>query len=240
MLEFDVDLTPRADGIATLHFVSAHRLNLLTGSLIDRLLEVVDALAADPPRVVVIEGGAQAFSGGAHIGELSQLSDDAVVDLVGREVALFRAVEALPCITIAALRGPCVGSGLELALACDFRVAADDVRCGVPEVALGFPAPVQRLTRFLTVGTAKELIFSGRLVDAHEAKQLGLFQDVVDRSVLVEAVDALAHRHRQLAPNAVRATKRLLDRAATLDVELEQLILQETARALAEAGEKRA
>lgn len=233
MLEHEVDTTVHDDGVITVRFVSSHRLNLMTGAMIDRLLEVVAAVADDRPRVVVVKGGDTAFSGGADTTELGGLADAEVIDLVRREIALFRAVELLPCITVAELRGPCIGSALELALACDFRVAADDVRIGVPEVALGFPAPVQRLARFLPLGLAKDLIFSGRLVGAHEAERMGLIHQVVPVGGLPAAVDAVVDRYRRLEPPAVQATKRLLDRAAFLDLDLQTAILDESSQALA-------
>lgn len=131
---------------------------------------------------------------------------------------------------IAKLHGFTFGVGLELALACDFRIAADDAVLGLPEVTIGMipgSGGTQRLARMIGIGRAKDLIMRGRRVRAREAEDLGIVTEVVSPEGLDEAADAVTDELMQLSPLALAMAKRVLDRAydmpLALGLELEGL-----------------
>jgi 2-oxoglutaroyl-CoA hydrolase len=138
------------------------------------------------------------------------------------------APERCPKPVIARLRGYVLGIGLELALACDFRLAADDVQLGLPEVRIGMipgSGGTQRLVRLVGLGRAKDMIMRGRRVGAHEALALGLVTEVVAPEALDAAVDRLLAELAELSPLALATAKRVLNQAydaplhAGLDIE---------------------
>jgi methylglutaconyl-CoA hydratase len=211
------------DGLATLTLNRPAALNALSRALAADLLATLRDLAVRPElRVVVVRGaGERAFCTGADLKERATLTPDER----GAHTALIRAaaeaLAALPVPTIAALRGYTLAGGLELALACDIRLAADDTVCGLTEVLIGiFPGaggPV-RLPRVVGPGKARELIFSGRRIDAAEALACGLVERVVPAAELGTAALALAGQIRDAAPLAVRAVKQVLDFALDLPI----------------------
>lgn len=166
-------------------------------------------------RVVVMAGaGERAFCAGADLKERRGLSADERSAHTAEIEAAAEAIAGLPMPTIAAVRGFALAGGAELAIACDLRVAASDAELGFPEVRIGiFPGAggVQRLPRLVGLGAARDLLFTGRRVDAQEAYRIGL----VDRLVAPEALDAaaaeLALTIAANAPLAVRAVKAALE-----------------------------
>jgi enoyl-CoA hydratase/carnithine racemase len=177
-----VTVTLERDGqVATLRFASDHPMNVFTVDTLEALRDKVGEVAKDlAVRVLVITGKDTVFSGGADLTYLRSLSDAEYQHYIATEYALFAEVEDLPVVTVAAIAGPCVGNATELALACDFRICAADVRIGLPEMKVGFVSPAQRLTAYVGIGKAKELIYGGRLVPAAEARELGLVTTVTD------------------------------------------------------------
>ncbi|MGH9303352.1 MAG: enoyl-CoA hydratase/isomerase family protein, partial [Acidimicrobiales bacterium] len=169
-------------------------------------------LATDPPGAVVIWGGERCFSAGADVSEFEGPERAAeVASVFHRSLG---ALAALGRATIAVITGFALGGGLELALACDFRLAADNARLGQPEVLLGVipgGGGTQRLARLVGPSVAKELIFTGRQVHADEALALGLVNKVAPPESVFEAGMELA---RALARGAVAAqalAKRAID-----------------------------
>jgi enoyl-CoA hydratase/carnithine racemase len=207
-IESRVELERREDGrIARLRFSSTHRMNVMTLDTLERMLAAVDEIARDPDlRVLVVAGGDDVFSGGADLEMMRGLSDEAYKAYVATEYELFRKLEALPCLTVAALAGPCIGNAAEIALACDFRIARADLRFGYPELIVAFVAPAQRLSQYVGIGKAKELIYEGKLLRAEEAERLGLVTAVVDGD-LDAAVEEAAERYARIAPFSVPLTK---------------------------------
>lgn len=211
------------DGLATLTLNRPAALNALSREFAAALVAALRELAARPDlRVVVLRGaGERAFCTGADLKERATLSADekgAHTALIGAAAA---ALAALPVPTIAAVRGYALAGGLELALACDIRLAAADAAFGLTEVTIGiFPGaggPV-RLPRVVGPGKARELIFSGRRIDATEALACGLVERVVPPADLDDTVATLAGQIRDAAPLAVRAVKRVLDVASDLPI----------------------
>ena len=145
---------------------------------------------------VVLWGGPKLFAAGADVKAMALLADDEVDSWVGALGSACDALEELPKVTIAAINGFALGGGCELALACDLRFAAEDARLGQPEVHLGLmpgAGGTQRLPRIVGEGRAKDLVLSGRHVDAAEAASIGLVTRVHPAAdVYTEAVRAAA------------------------------------------------
>jgi enoyl-CoA hydratase len=214
------------------------------------LAAVVDRLAADPDvRCVVFQGAGRMFSAGADIRALARgvggpEGPDAAADYVARLQRVFTAVADLPVPAIAAIHGVAAGGGLELALACDLRLAGESARLGLPEVGIGLvPAGggTQRASRLLGPGLAARLVLEGELHDAAEALRIGLVQHVVADADVPEAGLRLAQRIAARPRATLAAAKRCLAAAGTargFGVELaaarELLATPETARLLAE------
>jgi enoyl-CoA hydratase len=182
-------------------------------------------------RCVVLTGaGDRAFIGGADLEYMSQVTPDQAREFaaVGHEVG--RLLETMPKPTIAAVNGYALGGGCEVALACDIRYASSNAKLGQPEVSFGLIpgwGGSQRLARTTTLGFAKELIFTGRYVDAEEALRRGLVDAVVD-PVLDKALES-ARQIARNSPSAVAAAKELCNRslqgrhAANLAAECERI-----------------
>lgn len=214
-----VTLERSSDGqVATLRFASDHPLNVLDTPTLEDLLTRVREVAADRAiRVLLVTGAGAVFSGGADLNDLNRLDDDAYRHYIATEYRLFAEVEALPLVTVAVIAGACVGNGTELALACDFRICATDTRIGLPEMRVGFVAPAQRLSCYVGLGKAKELLYGGRLLPADEALGLGLVTAVTDD--LAGEADRAARRYAGYAPTALAVTKRGLHRCYGIDAD---------------------
>jgi enoyl-CoA hydratase len=202
------------------------KLNALNRALLAEVGRAVSELAARPvstrPRVVILTGaGDKAFAAGADVAELSSLGVEAARSLSEHGQRVGRVLEEAPFPVIAAVNGFALGGGCELALACDFIHASDRARFGQPEVSLGLVpgfGGTQRLLRRVGVGRARELVTSGRTVDAGEAKAIGLANEVHPHGELLERVKGLARTIAEKAPLAVAAAKRLLLRGESIDL----------------------
>ena len=152
--------------------------------------------------------GDKAFVAGADIGQLRERKAPEAFRRINQ--AAFRHVEEFPAPTIAAIRGWALGGGCELALACDLRIATESARFGQPEVGLGIipgAGGTHRLERLVGLGKARELIFTGAIIDAAEALRIGLVNRVVPDSELLTATDELAKQIAKNSPGAVRLAK---------------------------------
>ena len=173
-------------------------------------------------RAVVVYGGPKVFAAGADVKEMAAWSYQEMVDRSAALQASFTAVARIPKPTIAAITGYALGGGCELALCCDLRIAGDNAKLGQPEILLGIipgAGGTQRLTRLVGPSRAKELIFTGRFVDADEALRIGLVDRVVAPDDVYSAAFDLA---RQLADGpayALRAAKEAIDRGLEVDLE---------------------
>ena len=157
------------------------------GAVLEQLHAAATELSEDPPGAVVLWGGRRIFAAGADIMELGEGGAEAVGANFARALG---ALAELPRATIAAVNGVALGGGLELALACDFRVCAEDSRLGLPEVLLGLipgGGGTQRLPRLIGSSRAKELIFTGRQVRAEEAHAIGLVNRLVAPDYVLES-----------------------------------------------------
>ncbi|GAA1892843.1 enoyl-CoA hydratase-related protein [Lapillicoccus jejuensis] len=173
-------------------------------------------------RAVVVWGGEKVFAAGADIKEMQTMS---YTDMVDRSAALqssLTAVARIPKPTVAAITGYALGGGCELALACDFRVAADDAKLGQPEILLGIipgAGGTQRLSRLVGPARAKDLIYSGRFVAADEALAIGLVDRVVPKAEVHDTAVAWMRTFAAGPAYALRAAKEAVDRGLETDLD---------------------
>jgi len=201
-------------------------MNLVTDDLLDEFdaaLATLEQAAPGDVRVVVLTGaGSRAFSAGSDVKGFESHRGAAGRPHFAREEAVMTRLANLPMPTIAAIDANALGGGLEIALACDIRVASESAKLGLPEVRLGVTpgaGGTQRLPRAVGVARAKELTLSGRIIDAHEAQQIGLVSQVVPAGQAREAADGMAAEIAERGPLAVREVKRLIDQSLELDID---------------------
>jgi enoyl-CoA hydratase len=206
-------LTERNEGGVTLLRLNNGPMNPLSKAVLGALGTAARAVSADAAvKAVVIAGGEKAFAAGADIKEFGDQAAAREVAAAFRDA--FDAVAAIPRPVIAAIHGYALGGGLELACACDFRVAGETARVGQPEILLGIipgAGGTQRLTRLVGPARAKDLVFSGRQVRADEALAMGLVDRVVAPG---EEEHAALHWASELGKGAVAAmarAKRVID-----------------------------
>ncbi|MFD3162928.1 enoyl-CoA hydratase/isomerase family protein [Herpetosiphon sp. NSE202] len=179
------------------------------------------AASATGVRVVVLSGEGPVFSAGIDLGDLLDLPNRygehwlrQMRTITDDWQALTTRIERLEIPTIAVLHGMCLGLGLEIALACDFRIAANGTKLALPETRLGIVPDVggtTRLTRLVGVGRAKELIMTGRMFSAADAERWGVVNQVADAGSLDQVVHAFADELILAAPLAVGMAKRVID-----------------------------
>ncbi len=217
------------------------KLNALNAALLSELGSALDALRDDAEvRVIILTGaGDRAFAAGADIAELSQLTPIAARDYGTRGQALFRQMELYPKPILAAINGYALGGGLELALACTLRLAADTAKLGQPEVKLGLLPGYggsQRLPRLVGTGQALEMLLTGEPITAAEGLRLGLLNHVVAPGELLAKTEAMAHQIAANGPLAVRLCLEAVHRGAAMSLD-EGLAFESNLFALACASE---
>ncbi|MDX2378284.1 MAG: enoyl-CoA hydratase/isomerase family protein [Acidimicrobiia bacterium] len=179
------------------------------------LAEIAEAAAwfdTTDASIVIVTGEGRAFSSGFDLREFADTGPESA-DL-GRVMA--DSMERMRALSIAAIKGPCVGGGIVLAAVCDLRVAADDTVFSIPEVDLGIPLAwggIPRLTREIGPALTRELVLTCRPFDAEEARSIGFVNRVVPRAELESVVDELAEQLARKAPAVVAATKRQVHEA---------------------------
>jgi enoyl-CoA hydratase/carnithine racemase len=204
-----------ADGhVATVTLDSPGKLNAVSVAMWQELRNVFESLQGDSiVRCVVVRGAGGNFAAGADVEEFPAVRFDEVsgrrfhLEILGAAVDAIRNV---PQPVVAAIDGVCVGGGLEIALACDLRVAAEGARIGAPTGRLGFPFALPELRPLLELvgpAVAAELLIAGRLLDSHEAYAKGLVQRVVARDQLDAAVDETVRGILAGSPLAARLNK---------------------------------
>jgi enoyl-CoA hydratase/carnithine racemase len=211
------------DSIAYVTLDNQARLNTLSSAVMDEFVDAVAGLAVrDTLRAVVLTGaGSRAFVGGADVDEMAQIASPAEARaFIGKVHACCAAVRDLPVPVIAVIRGWCLGAGLELAAACDLRLADETARFGMPEVKLGIPSVVEAALLPGLIGWARtrEMLLFGEVIDAAEALRIGLIDACMPAAELDAAVSGRLTSLLTGAPRAVRLQKALIRRWEDLTV----------------------
>jgi enoyl-CoA hydratase len=229
-MEFRYIIYEKNDGIATITLNRPEVLNVFSREVVEEILRALgDAGNDENVRVIVLTGaGEKAFSAGADIKSMVGMTalKARELSLMGERLCL--ALENAEKPTIAALNGYAVGGGLEVAMSCDLRIASENVRVGQTEVNIGLIpgwGGTQRLTRLVGIGRAKELVFTGKMIDAKTAMQLGIVNMVVSLDKLKETVRQVALELASKAPIAVKVAKSLINKGA--DVSLDSALALE-------------
>jgi len=209
-------------GIATIR-LDRPKMNALNGQLQREIGAAAAEVSADPEvHAVILYGGERIFAAGADVKEMSEASPAEIMDLAAGIQAAFKAVAHIPKPVVAAITGYALGGGLELALCADFRVLGEGAQVGQPEILLGIipgAGGTQRLPRLIGVSKAKDLVYSGRFVNATEALAIGLADLVVADADVYTAAQDMAARYVNGAPLALRAAKQAVDAGMGVDLD---------------------
>ncbi|MEI8412438.1 MULTISPECIES: enoyl-CoA hydratase/isomerase family protein [unclassified Kribbella] len=210
-----------SDGVGTIR-LDRPKMNALNVQVQEEIrAAALEAAANDEVRAVVIYGGERVFAAGADIKEMADMSYADMVKRSGPLQSSLSAVAAIPKPTVAAITGYALGGGCELALCADYRIAAEDAKLGQPEILLGIipgAGGTQRLSRLIGPSKAKDLIYTGRFVDAAESLSLGLVDKVVPAAEVYDAAVAWAGQFARGAALALRAAKEAIDSGLGVDL----------------------
>ncbi|WP_067505556.1 enoyl-CoA hydratase/isomerase family protein [Actinoplanes sp. TFC3] len=209
------------DGIGTVQ-LRRPPMNALNTQVQEELREAAQAAAVSPDvRAVVVYGGEKVFAAGADITEFTTTTFPEMTVRASALSSAFDAVARIPKPVVAAITGYALGGGCELALACDWRVVADDAKLGQPEIKLGIipgAGGTQRLARLVGPARAKDLVFSGRMVDAGEALRIGLADRVAPAADVYATAVELVRPYLNGPALALRAAKQAIDGGLSLDL----------------------
>ena len=215
-LNFDID----DEGVAKLELSRPDSLNSLNEALRSDLHEAFNLLEKEQVKVVTLWGEGKAFCAGADVNEFLEIQPENYSQFMGD---FFNLPEKFPAPTVAVIDGYALGGGLELAMACDLRVASRRSRLGQPEIGLGIipgGGGTQRLTRLIGMGRAKELIMTGKQIKAEDAKDWGLVNKVVDAEDLEETLENFIEPLVNGPKKGLRMAKKVIDQGARTDLRL--------------------
>lgn len=220
-----VDLR-KAGNVATVRFVTEGGVSIFSSRVMGELGNIIDEIAKDSHvRFVVFRGDGKTFVAGADISEMSHFREEDGLAFARKGHHVFDAIEAMPQVTFAAINGHCVGGGCELSLACDFRIAVAAAKLGQSESKLGLIpgwGGTKRLPKLVGLGKARRLMFSGELISAEQALQIGLVDEIV---ATPEALDeCLKKWMKELSTGAPAAINRIKQALLNRD-EMEQFAL---------------
>jgi len=223
IMEFEHIIFEIESTLATITFNRPKALNALNGALIDELSMALDDIAANEDiRVLILTGaGDKSFVAGADINELAAFNPLEAKLFSNKGHRAIHKLQALPIPVIAAVNGFALGGGSEIALACDFIYASKNAKFGLPEITLGIIpgfGGTQRLPRLIGKNLAKELIFTGKMIDAVEAKQIGIVNQVHEAEDLMGAVQKTANQIALKGKASLRAAKEAINKG--MDVNL--------------------
>ncbi len=209
------------DGVCIVTINNPGSLNALNTAIIDELELLMESISSDDTiSVVIITGAGRSFVAGADIEEMARMNSIEGREFGRKGAMLFRQIETLPKPVIAAVNGFALGGGCELALACDIRVASEKAKFGQPEVTLGITPGFSgcvRLPRTVGIGMAKEMIYTGRVIDANEALRVGLVNSVTTPELLMESAIGIAKKIAMNAPKAVKFSKEAINKSYEME-----------------------
>ena len=200
-------------GVARIFLNRPEKSNALNSVFLNLLCQEIEGLSKDGTLcVAVLAGRGRAFCGGADVKELSQLNAGNAGAFVEKIHRVCQAIRALPVPVVARLHGAVIGAGLEIAAACDLRIAAKGTRFAMPEVRLGIPSVVEAalLPRLMGSGRAAWLVLTGEAIDADRAREWGLVEEIHPLATLDEGVERIVKGLLSAGPDVLRAQKRLL------------------------------
>ncbi len=210
------------DRVCTVTINNPGSLNALNTAIIDELELLMESISSDDTiSVVIITGAGRSFVAGADIEEMARMNSIEGREFGRKGAMLFRKIETLPKPVIAAVNGFALGGGCELALACDIRVASEKAKFGQPEVTLGITPGFSgcvRLPRIVGTGMAKEMIYTGKVIDANEALRIGLVNSVTTPEMLMESVLGIAAKIAMNAPYAVKFSKEAINNSNETEI----------------------
>ena len=204
-----------ADGVATIALNRPEVRNALNLEMCDALLSVTKKISREEIRLVFVRGNGPVFCGGADLNERKGKTEDWIRERRMRAFAAYGALEALPMPCVALVHGAVIGSGVEIAAACDFIVATPDATFRTPEAQRGTVGATQRLPRIVGKRLAKDMMFTGRPLTAQEARDAGFVSRIsadlhAERKSIAEAI-------LKAPPLALKLAKRTIDRGVELD-----------------------
>jgi len=216
--------TSKSDGICTVKINRADKLNAMNMDVAKELVNIFENLGKDDTvKVIILTGeGDKAFSAGADIEYMSKISPDESEEYAKLGQLVTATVENVKQPTIAAVNGFALGGGCELAMSCDIRIAADTARMGQPEVTIGIPpgwGGTQRLMRIVGIAKAKEMVYTGKMIKADEAKEIGLVNQVVELSTLMDETMKMAKTIASNSAIAVRMSKAAINKGRNADLD---------------------
>ena len=211
-------------GVCTVRINRPEKLNAMNADVAGELISVCEGIQHDDSvRVVILTGeGDRAFSAGADIEYMSQISADESVRYAQLGQRVTDTVEQTRQPVIAAVNGFALGGGCELAMTCDIRIAADTAKMGQPEVTIGIPpgwGGTQRLMRIVGIAKAKELVYTGKMIKAEEAREIGLVNAVVPLAELAAEAEKMASQIAANSEMGVRMSKVAINRGRNADLD---------------------
>jgi enoyl-CoA hydratase/carnithine racemase len=210
-MSYETIILERKEGIGYLTINRPKVFNAINNQMIEEIKKAIEEFHHDKlVGVVIITGTGKAFQTGADIEELSQMSPLEILQWNQGVVENFDALEKMRQPVIAAINGYALGGGLELALACTIRIAAESAKMGLPEVKIGIlpgAGGTQRLPRLIGKGLAAEMILTGEMIDAKEAYRIGLVNRVVPAEQLMATAEEIGRKILRNAPIAVALAK---------------------------------
>jgi enoyl-CoA hydratase len=206
------------DGVATLTLNRPESRNALNLEMCEGILEAARAATSDDSiKIFFVKAKGPAFCAGADLKERQGMSEAQVRERRMKGFAAYGALESLPMPAIAVVQGPAVGSGCEIAGACDFIVATPKASFRTPEAIRGTVGATQRLPRILGKRLAKDMMFTGRTVTAEEAREAGLIARLVSPSDLEATLEEIKRTMLSAPVQSLRLAKRCIDRGVELD-----------------------
>lgn len=233
-------LFEKKESIALISINRPKEMNALNSQVMEEMDALIDQISKDRDiHVLIITGRGKAFIAGADIAEMKDKNSFEAKAFAKKGMTLFRKIENMDKVTIAAVNGFALGGGCEFAMCTDIRIASEAAKFGQPEVSLGITPGFggsQRLPRLVGEGRAKEIIFTGNLIDADEAYRIGLVNKVVGPDDLMTAAREMAENIASKAQIAVRNSKSAINRGMQTDIDT-AMSIEEDAFALCFATE---
>lgn len=222
-MEYKNIFLQKEERVAVITISRPKALNALNTETLKELDFAIDEIANDDEiYAVILTGDGKAFVAGADITEMKDLDVMCARKFGNLGNKVFRKLETLEKPVIAAVNGFALGGGCELSMACDIRIASSKAKFGQPEVGLGITpgfGGTQRLARLVGTGMAKQLIYTGDIINAEEALRIGLVNKVVEPEQLIEEVKLLAKKIASNAPIAVKLSKTAINRGLQMDID---------------------